>query len=105
MKDAHGNNIKDKDGNPIPDAQKGESTEKWYSTMAKSGALKYAVIGILVVTGIAFLPSLFTKAVGDALFGWLPPEYRPMAVASCSCCCSCSCCIALAAGVYFTFMR
>ena len=75
-------------GKPNP----GENTLAWHQRLPVGGAVKVVGVGLLVITGIAFLPGFLTDTVTDALFGWLPEEYRPMASAACSyssCCCTC----------------
>lgn len=71
---------------------KGETTLAWHQRLPISGAFKVVGIGLLVITGIAFLPGFMVDTVTDVMFGWLPEEYRPMASGACSfsaCCCSC----------------
>lgn len=63
-------------------------------TVLKAGGAIGAAMGVLgLITGASLLP----KAVVDAVFAWLPEEYRAGACGSC-CCCSCSmsvCCVVI----------
>jgi hypothetical protein len=61
-----------------------------YAGKTLEGTSQILTIGALVFTGIYFLPPLLTKQMSDALFPFIPEEYRPLASGASSCC-SCIC--------------
>ena len=77
-------------------------TEKVFASGNIKGVLKTGITIALVITGIMFLPAMIVKALGNALFGWLPEWARPLALALCCCCCCCSCCSAVGLGIYMS---
>ena len=85
---------------------KNDTTKSWTEKVFASGnikcVLKTGITIALVITGIMFLPAMIVKALGNALFGWLPEWARPLALALCCCCCCCSCCSAVGLGIYMS---
>lgn len=102
-KDNPNNNKKDNpdnknDNKNEKDAKEGETGGSWFAR--NSGKLGAAAQGIgyalLAITGLYFLPGPFLQQLGNALFPFLPEEYRPIAMAGVSLCSYlCSVCISM----------
>jgi len=101
----NGNNAGDK-GNTDTAVANGDTTKTWVEKVFAAdnitGVLKTGITVALVITGIIFLPALLVKALGNAMFGWLPEWARPLALALCCLCCCCSCCSAVGLGIYMS---
>lgn len=64
------------------------------------GVAEVLGLGLLLGTGLFFLPDELLDKLADSLFGFLPEEYRVLALSamcsfSCCCCCACLFCIFL----------
>ena len=95
------------DGDGTIKADNKTSTGKWFDGFGSKLKGPAKVLGViaLVITGIYFLPSLFVKSTGNALFPFLPEEYRPIAVAGSSCCSCCSICISALLALMLVVMK
>ena len=72
------------------------------NTLVTTGG-KVALIGGGAVGALLLLPKLFTQAVGNTVFSWLPPDQRPLATGACSSsCCCCFCLILMAVLISYT---
>lgn len=84
------------------DGSSGGGWNGWGATGKVGGA---AVIAVAVITGLIFLPRVMVDTAQDALFGWLPEEWRDVACSVCSLCCCCGSCCLAAVLVYMTVMK
>jgi hypothetical protein len=89
------------DGTPekLSPPKRGEKALDWVKrNKVKLGSAAVALATVaLTITGLALLPAAMLKKLGNAMFPFLPEEWRGAAVAGTSlCCCCCSCCLALA---------
>lgn len=96
----------DADVNTNKKPKDGENTVSWFRRTAgdMAGPVKFLVVVALVITGIAFLPGLLMKQMGDQLFPFIPEEYRPAAMAG-ACCCSCCSCVCVVCLALFMALK
>lgn len=79
-------------------AKNSKNSMDYIGKVVSSKPVRYLTIGALVVTGLIFLPPILMNSMSNALFPFIPEEYRPLAMAAVSLasCCSFSiigCCI------------
>ena len=101
----NGNNNSSSNKEKDKDPKDGENTLAWHQRLPIGGAAKAIGIGLLVITGLAILPAMISKAGADLAFGWLPEEYRPMASGACSFMCCCSTCLSVCLAIYMAMSK
>lgn len=102
-KKGNGNGNGDGDGPNYNVSTPQEGDKGGWGAAGKVGGA--AVVAVAVITGLIFLPRVMVDTLQDALFGWLPEEWRDLACSVCSLCCCCGSCCLAAALVYLTLAK